>query len=156
MSQPGKDAPGAVARPPLIFLGSILVGSILHFSWPVRLVPNPLAVPLGGSFVAVSVILFALAVRELRQARTGIRTNQPTTAIVARGPYRFSRNPIYVSFALLQLGVAIWVNSAWILGTLVPTLGIIRYGVIAREEAYLERKFGQEYRQYKGRVRRWL
>lgn len=156
MGETRKDAPDVVARPPLIFLGSILVGSILQVLWPVRFVPHALTTLLGGSLIAVSVILFTLAVRVLRAAGTGIRTNQPTTAIVVRGPYRFSRNPIYLSFALFQLGVAIWANSAWILATLIPTVGIIRYGVIAREEAYLARRFGQRYRQYKGGVRRWL
>ena len=67
-----------------------------------------------------------------------------TTAIVTTGPYHFSRNPIYLAFTLLQLGIGFWVNSAWVVGMLVPTLLVMSYGVIAREERYPERKFGEE------------
>jgi len=150
------DTPGVIARPPLIFLSSIVLGSVLQFLWPVRVLPDTFNAILGGSLVGMGVILFVLAVREFRRAGTGIRTSEPTTTIVTSGPYQFSRNPIYLSFALLQTGLVIWVNSAWLLGTLIATLVVVRYGVVSREEAYLERKFGEEYRQYKSSVRRWF
>jgi len=152
----GPDTPGVVARPPLVFFGSLLAGLGFHLAWPLRLLPGGTHPAWGGVVVAGGIVLFVLAVRELRAAGTGIRTCHPTTFLVQRGPYRVSRNPIYLAFALLQLGVAVLVNSAWILGTLIPALGVVRYGVIAREEAYLERKFGESYRRYRASVRRWL
>ncbi len=83
-------------------------------------------------------------------------TGQPTAALVSRGPYRFSRNPIYLSMSLLHAGIAIAADNIWMLGLLPPVMLIINYGVIVREEAYLERAFGDEYRAYKTRARRWL
>ena len=83
-------------------------------------------------------------------------TNQPTTAIVEAGPYRFSRNPIYLAMFVLMIGLAIGLDTLWLLATLAAFVCVIRNGVVAREEAYLERKFGDTYRDYRSRVRRWL
>jgi protein-S-isoprenylcysteine O-methyltransferase Ste14 len=80
----------------------------------------------------------------------------PTTTIVDTGPYRFTRNPICLGMALGLIGLAIALDTLWLWLTLVPFAIIIRYGVVAREEAYLERKFGDVYRRYRARVRRWL
>jgi len=85
-----------------------------------------------------------------------VQTSEPTTTIVDTGPYRFTRNPIYLAMLLGLIGLAIALNSLWLLLTLVPFVLVIRYGVVAREEAYLERKFGEDYRRYRARVRRWL
>ena len=82
--------------------------------------------------------------------------DQPTLAIVTHGVYRFTRNPIYLGMVLGQTGLAIGFDSLWILGTLIPYYLVLRYGVVAREEAYLARKFGGVYLDYKSRVRRWL
>jgi protein-S-isoprenylcysteine O-methyltransferase Ste14 len=81
---------------------------------------------------------------------------QPTAALVTEGPFRYSRNPIYVALTLLYLGVALLINALWILLLVVPAVLVLRYGVIAREEAYLAWKFGDTYRQYTAQVRRWL
>jgi protein-S-isoprenylcysteine O-methyltransferase Ste14 len=151
-----QDNPGVVARPPLIYLSSILIGALLQFLWPLQIFPASLGLPLGGALILIAIGLFVLSIREFRAAGTAIPTDQPTTALVKTGPYRFSRNPIYLSTTLLHLGIAIWVNSAWLLGTLILTLLIIRYGVIAREERYLEQKFEDEYLRYRASVRRWL
>jgi len=99
--------------------------------------------------ILLAVALFVLSVRQFRRARTPIRSRKVVTAVITTGPYRFSRNPIYVSFTLLQVGLAMWTNSAWVAGTLIPTLVLISYGVIAREERYMAQKFGDEYLQYK-------
>ena len=150
------DAPGMLVRPPIVLLGAIVIGLALQAFWPVRFVPGALTMIVGAPLVGLSLILFTLSVRKFRAAGTGFRAHEPTTAIVASGPYQFTRNPIYLSFAFLQIGLAVWVNSAWLLATLIPLLAIIRYGVISREEAYLERKFGEDYLRYKRSVRRWL
>lgn len=76
--------------------------------------------------------------------------------MVTNGPYRFTRNPMYLGFTLLYLGAAFWVNTAWPVILLPLVLAVMHYGVIVREEAYLERVFAEEYRTYRQRVRRWL
>jgi protein-S-isoprenylcysteine O-methyltransferase Ste14 len=92
----------------------------------------------------------------VRRAGTRVEANKPTTTIVTDGPYRFTRNPIYIGMFLGQAGLAIGFDSLWVLVMLMPFYLVIRYGVIAREEDYLDRKFGAAYRVYKARVRRWL
>ena len=106
--------------------------------------------------VFVAVALFLSAVRTLWTAGTPVPGNRPTTTIVRTGPYRCSRNPIYLSFSLLQLGVAVWVNGLWLLVTLMPALGLMSFVVIPREEQYLETRFPSDYLPYKASVRRWL
>jgi len=123
---------------------------------PLPFLPGTLAVPLGVALVAVAIALFSYSVAKFRAAGTPVPARKPTTVIVRTGPYRFSRNPIYLAFSLCQLGIAIWVNSVWLLATLVGAVALIHYVVIRREEQYLERKFGAQYLDYKASVRRWL
>jgi protein-S-isoprenylcysteine O-methyltransferase Ste14 len=104
----------------------------------------------GGFLLAIWAIV------RIRKAGTRVETDKPTTTIVTSGPFRFTRNPIYTGMFLGQTGFAIGFDDLWFLATLVPFYLVIRYGVIAREEAYLERKFGAVYLNYKSRVRRWL
>jgi protein-S-isoprenylcysteine O-methyltransferase Ste14 len=111
---------------------------------------------IGVLFVLASFPIAITALRALRQAKTTFDTMKPTTAIVTSGPFRYSRNPLYVSLTLLYLGVSLLINSLWIVLLVIPLLGVIQRGVIAREEVYLERKFGEEYLNYKSRVRRWV
>ena len=99
-----------IMRPPLIYLGSLALGLLLHFAWPARLVSPAVGMPLGLTAVLVAVALFLSAVRTFRTAGTPVPGNRPTTTIVRTGPYRFSRNPIYLSFSLLQFGVAFLLN----------------------------------------------
>ena len=145
----------ALVRPPVVYLVAIAAGLGIEAAWPTHPLPSVLAL-VGVVLVLLAVTLFALSIRELRAARTAFRTRQPTTTIVRTGPYRLSRNPIYLAFALLQLGIGLWQNSAWVLGLLVPALALVSWGTIAREERYLEEKFGDEYRRYCANVRRWL
>ena len=143
-------------RPPLVYLGAIALGLLLHFAWPVRLVPPVASVPLGATAVLAAVALFISAVRTFRNAGTPVPGNRPTTAIVRTGPYRYSRNPIYLAFSLLQIGIAFWLNSPWLLVTLVPAVALMSLVVIPREEQYLETRFPSDYLPYKDSVRRWL
>ena len=151
----GDQGVVVLARPPIVYLASILVGFGLNAVWPVRVVAYVIE-PLGGWLILLGVALFTLSVREFRRARTPIRTRKPVTAVIATGPYRFSRNPIYLSFTLLQLGLGVWANNAWLVGLLIPTLVLMSYGVIAREERYMAQKFGDEYLRYRASVRRWI
>ena len=149
-------ANSGIVRPPFVYLGAIAFGLLLHFTWSVRLVSRAVSVPLGGTVVLVAVALFLWAVRTFQTAGTPVPGNRPTTMIVHTGPYRWSRNPIYLSFSLLQLGVAFWVNSLWLLVTLIPAVALMSFVVIPREEHYLESRFPSDYLPYKASVRRWL
>ena len=145
-----------IIRPPFVYLGAIALGLLLHFAWPVRLVSRAVSGPLGGLAVLVAVALFLWAVRTFRTADTPVPGNRPTTTIVRTGPYRYSRNPIYLAFSLLQLGLAFWVNSLWLLVTLMLAVALMSFVVIPREEHYLESRFPSDYLPYKASVRRWL
>lgn len=154
--QPAADVANlGLIRPPLVYLGSIGLGLLVHFFWPVAFLPASISVPIGVVLVLVAVVLFISSVRTFRNAGTPVPGNQPTTTIVRAGPYGFSRNPIYLAFTLFQLGLAAWVNSVGVLVTLLPAL-VLMAVVIAREERYLEARFPSEYPQYRREVRRWL
>jgi len=144
-----------LARPPAIYLTAIVTGLVLHFAWPIPFVPS-LAMPFGVLIAVFAVMLFIWSIRTFHSAGTPVPGNRPTTTIVKVGPYRFSRNPIYLAFSLFQIGIALGVNDAWILVTLVPAISITSFVVIPREERYLEERFGEEYAGYKASVRRWL
>lgn len=144
-----------LTRPPFIYLIAILAGLVLHFAWPIRFVPS-LARPFGALIAVIAVTLFIWSIKTFRSAGTPVPGNQPTTTIVKIGPYRFSRNPIYLAFSMFQTGIALAVNDAWVLVTLLPALSVMSFVVIPREERYLEARFGEEYAAYKASVRRWL
>jgi protein-S-isoprenylcysteine O-methyltransferase Ste14 len=146
-----------VVRPPIAWALAVLVGLALNWLMPLPFMPA--AVPaawLGGAVFAVALALFAWAIVTITKAGSNVPTNMPTTTIVDSGPYRFTRNPIYLGMFLALLGLAMAFDSLWLLAAFVPFALVIRYGVVAREEAYLERRFGEVYRRYRSRVRRWL
>jgi len=150
------DSPGVVVPPPLIYATAIVLGLLLRRVWPMRFLPDHLAALLGPAVVVAAVGLVLAAIGLFRRAGTRPEPWRPTTAIVVSGPYRFTRNPMYVAMALVVIGAGVWANTLWPLLLLPAVLPAIDRGVIAREERYLERKFGEEYRAYKSRVRRWL
>ncbi len=150
------DKPGVIAPPPLIFLGFLLLGLGLDFLWPAAFLAARVQYLLGGALFGLGGILVAVCVVEFRRAGTEIRPDRPTSAIITRGPYRFSRNPIYIALSLAHVGIALATDSAWMVAMLVPALVVVRYGVIAREERYLAGKFGDDYRHYLTTVRRWF
>jgi protein-S-isoprenylcysteine O-methyltransferase Ste14 len=151
------DTANVIIRPPIAWALAVLAG--LALNWLVPLLFVPAVVPagwLGAMVFALALALFAWAIATMTRAGSNVPTNLPTTIIVDTGPYRFTRNPIYVGMVLGLIGLATAFNSLWLLLTLVPFALIIHYGVVVREEAYLERKFGDAYRNYRSRVRRWL
>ncbi len=150
----GGPLPGLL-RPPIVFLLGILLGIVLNRTWLLPFRPSVLWW-LGPLFTGCAVLLFLFSFREFRKAGTSVRGSERTTAIVRTGPYRFSRNPIYVSFILLVLGLSIWLDNLWLLATLVPAVGLIAAVVIPREEQFLECNFPEQYASYKATVRRWL
>ena len=123
---------------------------------PVSVLPEGLARAIGPVLTAASFGLFLWAVYTLRGGGASIPTTTPTDVIVARGPYRFSRNPIYLAMVLLQLGIGVWADSLWFFVLAILSALLLTWGVILREECYLEHKFGDGYMAYRARVRRWL
>jgi protein-S-isoprenylcysteine O-methyltransferase Ste14 len=155
-SKPTNGGPNpGLLRPPIIFLCAILLGIALSRAWPLHFA-SPGVRLLGPIVTACAVVLFVLSYREFRRAGTSVQGNKRSTVIVRTGPYRFSRNPIYLAFILLVLGLFVWLNTLWLLVTLVPAVGIIAVVVIPREERFLERNFNGQYSGYKAQVRRWL
>lgn len=151
-----RDAPDVITHPPFLYLGALAAGLVLDWAWPAPFLPAALQYALGAALIALAAALAGWAFACFIRAGTNIPTSRPTTALVTEGPYRYSRNPIYVGLTLLYLGLAVVIDSAWIVALIVPVFLAIRYGVIAREERYLEGKFGDAYRAYTARVRRWL
>jgi protein-S-isoprenylcysteine O-methyltransferase Ste14 len=143
-------------RPRLVYVISLVFGTVIHLLVPFPFLPVTLAAPLGVPLVAVAITLYSFSVAKFRATGTPVPAREPTTAIVRTGPYRFSRNPIYLAFSLFQFGVAMWVNSVWLLATLVGAVALIHSVYIPKEEQFLERKFGAQYLDYKSSVRRWL
>lgn len=150
------DHAGVFIPPPLFYFVPLAAGILLQRFYPIVILPRHIAIIAGVLLIALGVALFASAFFNFRRARTSLIPVNPTTAIVAAGPYRFTRNPMYVSLALAYLGVTLWVDTLWPLLFLPLVLFTVQRAVIAREERYLEAKFGDEYRGYKTRVRRWI
>ena len=154
-----QDYAEVVVKPPLLFAGALLLGCLL--SWLIPIGPgfgaaNGRALAVGGSLALAGLALGVLSIREFRRAGTSVVPGEPSTTLLEIGPYRFTRNPIYIGLVILYFGLAIVLTSAWMLVLLIPVLIILQRGVVEREEAYLKAKFGQAYRQYQARVPRWL
>ncbi len=150
---------GVIARPPLLFLAALLLGLAGD-----RLVPWPFSVPgtgpvhwmTAGSMIVVGLTLAAAGIRNFSGVGTPVPTNEPTRVLVTTGIHGWTRNPIYLGMFLVYGGIGIAARSPWTLILTLPLAITIRYGVVAREERYLETKFGASYRAYKTSVGRWL
>ena len=150
---------GVIARPPFLYLTCLLLGLALD-----RVLPLPVALPeavliqwtTGGGLILIGVAIMAAGIRNFSRAATPVPSNQPVRALVTTAIHGWSRNPIYVGMFLLYAGIGLAARSPWVLILELPLAIALRYGVVAREEAYLERRFGDTYRDYKARVRRWL
>ena len=164
MGSPGQQASdtavaGVIARPPFLYLTCLLLGLALD-----RVLPLPVALPeaaliqwtAGGGLILIGVAIVAAGIRNFSRAATPVPSNQPVRALATTGIHGWSRNPIYVGMFLLYAGIGLAARSPWVLILALPLAIALRYGVVAREEAYLERRFGDTYRDYKARVRRWL
>jgi protein-S-isoprenylcysteine O-methyltransferase Ste14 len=152
------DVPGVIALPPLIFLGFLVVATVLELIAPL---PPFHAYAMaryltGAVLVLAGFVVIGLGTQRFVAAGTNIPPNLPTTALVVDGIYAKTRNPMYLGSTLVYVGLGVAAGSVWAIGLAVPLLWVMNVGVIAREERYLERKFGEAYRAYKARVRRWL
>lgn len=155
-AQQNEDHPGVFAPPPLIWAGCAVIGTIAHLFLPVRVLWYPISI-LAELFLALASMGLAVwARRVMKVAGTNVRPDRPSLKVVKAGPYRFTRNPMYASLCLLQLAIGFFLDG-WLplLFALVLAL-VLHFGVVVPEESYLERKFGEQYLSFKGRVRRWL
>src|SRR5690606_34163874 len=144
--------------PPLIYVAGLGAGWLLQRwrSLPITPEDSPFGLAIGGMGVLIWLVIFASALVAFRRQRTTLIPNQPAAALVTRGPYRFTRNPMYVSLVALYLGVSFLGNSWWPLFLLPIVVIVVDRAVIAREERYLASAFPAEYNAYAARVRRWL
>ena len=148
---------GISVPPPLIFVGGFLIGLALEYVIPLAAPPAPVRIAVGLAGLAGFLYFDGRAMRGFGRAGTSVLPfGDRTTTIVTDGPYGVSRNPMYVGMTLLYVGVAVASGVIWALATLPVVLLVIRYYVIAREETYLLEKFGDSYRDYQSRVRRWI
>jgi protein-S-isoprenylcysteine O-methyltransferase Ste14 len=142
--------------PPVALAIAATAALVLDEFLPLPIASSTAAFWAGAIIVAFALALVIWAIVTLHGSGSNVPTSRPTTTIVETGPYAFSRNPIYLGSMLFLAGLSLADDNAWLLVALVPFALVIRYGVIAREEAYLERKFGDVYNAYRSRVRRWL
>jgi protein-S-isoprenylcysteine O-methyltransferase Ste14 len=151
-----QDKAGVVAPPPLIYVGTLLLGLLLSRRFPIPFLPRKAARVLGWPLLGGGGLLLGWFEWEMRRAGTPTNPYKPVSGIVTEGPFRYTRNPAYLSMTLIYAGVAALTRASWAVLLLPVALLVIRRGVIEREERYLERKFGEEYLSYKAQVRRWI
>lgn len=151
-----EDRPNIKVLPPLVYLGGIVATFILQAVIPLTIFVGGAPVFAGLVMMVAGFVPGFLALRRMWAAGTNPDPTQASTAVVSDGPFRYSRNPIYVGFAIILVGFGLLMNSWWFVPVLVVVIFVINTQVITYEEAYLEHKFGDEYRQYKARVRRWI
>ena len=155
MSAAGRDRPDIVVFPPMLFAASLVVGLVTHRLCPYRL--DAIWLRWAGGAIAVLSLLAGLwGERTMKAAGTNVRPDRPALSIVDRGPFAYSRNPLYLSVLGLFTGIGLALASPAFLVVLFPLAVILHFGIVSGEEAYLEDKFGEVYRSYKERVRRWL
>jgi protein-S-isoprenylcysteine O-methyltransferase Ste14 len=154
----GKDHAGVVVPPPLIFAGVLALALIADviFAGPGFGLPATARIAIGLALLACGLVIGFSAITGFRAADTDVRPWKSSTSLVTSGFYRYTRNPMYLGMALIYAGLSLIADSVLALVCLLPLLVIINYAVIRREEHYLEVTFGQPYRDYKARVRRWI
>jgi protein-S-isoprenylcysteine O-methyltransferase Ste14 len=151
-----SDNAGVRFPPPLLYLLAIVGGHFLNRRWPLPIGDGVFVRVLAWTLIFGWAALTISAIGNFRRSRTSIVPVRPATALVIRGPYRFTRNPMYVGLALLTAGLALFMGTWWPLVLLMPVLLAVRQFVIAPEEQYLRRRFGADYEAYLHRVRRWM
>ena len=150
------DNPGVAVRPPVLYGGAFVLVLVFHWFWPMPIFGHAVALWPGFALVVLGVGIAAWGRRTMQAAGTNVNPALPATAVVASGPFRFSRNPLYLALTLLYLGLTLAFNTWWGIVVLIPLLIIMHRGVVLREERYLDQKFGEIYRQYRSKVRRYL
>ena len=154
IAEHSRNSPCVIACPPLVFIAALGIGWFLNWLIPL-LMPSPWHIA-GGILSLAGVTLGLWGVHALHRAGTPVRPDRPVTRLVTDGPYRYTRNPLYIGLTTIYLGIALSTGMLWLLVTLVPVLAVMNWKIVRREEQFLEAKFGDAYRDYKARVRRWV
>ena len=155
-NQDNRHGPNVRVHPPIIYAISILSGIGLNNLWPLSM-PFMLHGRFYGSLIIAPATLIAVwSLLHFHRHDTDVRPDKPDSALITSGPYRFTRNPLYIVLSLAQITVAVWLDNLWVLLLVIPSIIVITRYAITREELYLEQLFGQKYLEYKQRVRRWL
>ncbi|MGA7669429.1 MAG: isoprenylcysteine carboxylmethyltransferase family protein [Nitrolancea sp.] len=159
MKDSHEDTAGIIAPPPLIYGGTLTLGIILHRLIPIHLPPQrsgSLRRVLGMILIAGGLFQALWAAFTMYRSGNNPEPSHPVVSLVEHGPFRFSRNPIYVALTACYLGMSLLLGTLWHLILLPGLLSIMQWGVVRREETYLAQRFGDNYRDYSTRVRRWL
>jgi protein-S-isoprenylcysteine O-methyltransferase Ste14 len=156
VSNTNSDAPNVRIIPPLVYLVGVVIGSLVNIWLPTKVVPGPVAWVIGGVLMLCGAVLAASAIFTFRSVSTTVRPDRAASRLVIAGPYKITRNPMYLGLASVYLGIAIAEQSLWTFILLPVVLTIILRRAIKPEEAFLERRFGEDYTRYKAKVRRWL
>lgn len=151
-----NDVAGIIAWPPGIALTCLGIGGVLHWLFPIPVFPSLPARLVGGVLCVAAIALATWARRTMKAAGTNVHPTEPSLAIVSSGPFAYSRNPMYSSLLLMLTGIGLLINGLVVIFMVVPLFIILSWGVIAREERYLARRFGDTYLNYKQTVRRWF
>ncbi len=151
-----KDHPGVIAFPPLLWLVNASLSIAAHFLFHLRLIERRPSLIIGIALALAAPALVLWASRTMKLAGTNVNPREPALLIVRAGPYRFTRNPMYLGLTLLQVAVGFLCNDWLTLVFAIPLALVLHHGVILREERYLEAKFGQPYLDLKRTVRRWI
>ena len=151
-----RDNPGIKVPPPLIYLLSLIVGLLLDRRLHLPFLPSAMRRIIGWPLIGGGVLLGGWFRKTMGDVDAPVRTDRPVPRLTTEGPFRYSRNPAYLGLAMIYAGIAALRNSLWAIVLLPLVLIVIQREVVGREERYLERTFGEEYRAYKARVRRWV
>ena len=151
-----KKGPGVKLPPPLVFIVALIAGAVIQAVWPVGLSDSLLLRYLGVTLCVLAIVALIAIGLMFHRHKTSIKPWEPTNKVMSHGPYAYSRNPIYVGFCFIAIGIGLAQNSLWLTLSFLPAAFIVFHTAIVREEKYLEKKFGEEYRRYKEKVRRWL
>ena len=151
-----RDSAGVVAPPPLVYAAGIGLGFALDALLPSADLPGAARIGVGVPLLAAGATLMGAFVRELARSKTAINPAHATTTLVTSGPYRLTRNPGYLGMSLVGAGIGVVTGAVWVLAGVALAVAVVDRGVIAREERYLESKFGGAYAAYRARVRRWV
>lgn len=143
-------------KPPVLYAAFFVFGLLLNLMWPLEILNFWAQIALGLLAFGMGAGVIWWAIRTLREAGTNFRLNEPVTAFVRHGPYRFSRNPIYGGLSFIYIGLCLLLDAPIAALLLVPLMMVMTRFVIVPEEAFLETKFGADYQRYKDVVSRWM
>ena len=153
-----KDEHGASVKfpPPIVFILFMLFAYDIHYFFAIQIGNMSSLIYIGSFFVALGLAILLITLISFKRAQTNIEPWKPTTQIISSGIYAYSRNPMYIAFGIVTIGTGIILNSLWITLSFIPSIVVIFFIAIKKEELYLENKFGQDYLSYKAKVRRWF